>query len=191
MLNPPEFLGGVVRGEIPRPGFASREVAARPVPSSRRVVPSLITALLLCFPLCGLASLRDPIALFASAATPKPESFLELWITLGFMASIAANIFTVVRVSKTQKREITFSFDPASKEDFDRHVVENKREHEQLFSRINAVDRAITARQIELDAKNEQRVTALHNRVNEVLEAVSELRGEVRNIYCVDHRPRP
>ena len=83
-----------------------------------------------------------------------------------------------------------------AKTDFDRLVESNVREHENLFSKIGGVERGANARQdsatrewrefvetkltaIQADTNHGQE--ALHNRINEILAAVSELKGEIRS----------
>lgn len=125
---------------------------------------------------------------FASTGVPEPKSFLELWIAVGFVASILGNVFQMVRGSQRQKREVSFSFTPASKEEFDKHALEDAQVHRELMAEIGRVDRGVVSRLAELpemerriDAKDEVRSKELHDRINDVLSAVSELRGEVHS----------
>jgi hypothetical protein len=128
---------------------------------------------------------------------PDPRFVWELILVLGSLASIGANIATALSVRRTQRREVSFQFTPASKEEFERHVASNKQEHENLFSKIGGVERGSTARldefskewrgalsmqtsEIKLSA--EQRQTVLHNRITDVLGEVRELRGEVNGM---------
>ena len=82
-----------------------------------------------------------------------------------------------------------------SRPDFERHIAENKSDHEGLHKKIGGVERGGIARQdsatkewrdfveTKLTAiQTEQNHSAEHinNRINQILEAVSELRGELR-----------
>jgi hypothetical protein len=69
---------------------------------------------------------------------------------------------------------------------FDRFVDENRREHENIFSKMGGVERGARAH---LDSKletmqkaSEQGRDKLHDRINDVLSAVSELRGTVNEL---------
>ena len=69
---------------------------------------------------------------------------------------------------------------------FAAHVAENKREHENLFAKIGGVERGMAQR---LDGKldtmqrnAEEGREKLHDRINDVLAAVSELRGTVNEM---------
>lgn len=68
---------------------------------------------------------------------------------------------------------------------FDKFVDENRREHENLFSKIGGVERGsrqhLDAALFEMQRSSEQSREKLHERINDVLSAVSELRGEMKN----------
>jgi len=131
--------------------------------------------------------------------TPEPNSFLQLWLAVGFIAVVISNIVLVVNglLNRKQKREVSFSETPASKAEFDKHVEWNRREHENLHGRITNVASDCPARMDglnrdwnkTLDDKITRLISAdnagrekLHDRINEVLEAVSELRGRMDEI---------
>jgi hypothetical protein len=52
------------------------------------------------------------------------------------VTTIAANIAIVYSSRRTQKREVNFAFAPASKEEFDKHVEEDKAEHDRLTAEL-------------------------------------------------------
>lgn len=70
-----------------------------------------------------------------------------------------------------------------AKTEFQSHLEWNRREHENLFAKIGGMDRGITsrieARLDKMEASNNAGRDKIHDRINEVLEAVSELRGRV------------
>lgn len=131
-------------------------------------------------------------------AAPTAAEWGGAWVVLTAAAFFAANIATVVlSLKSSRKREVSFSFEPASKKEFDKHVEENRREHENLFSKIGGVERGQLARMDALskewrsfvDSKFDDLVGAsedgrekLHSRINELLGEFRELRGEVRSI---------
>src|SRR5687767_7356399 len=80
------------------------------------------------------------------ATTPDPKMFTELWVIAAFLLGVAVNVVALVMVGRKQKREVSFSFEPASKEDFEAHIAQNQREHENLFSKIGGVERGISQR---------------------------------------------
>ena len=129
-----------------------------------------------------------------AAATPEPQAFLQFWVIAAFLLGIAVNIVTVIKLARTQKREVSFTFIPASKDEFDKHVQANVREHENIFSRLNGMDRGCAQRMDELSKSVHSRIDTrldtmmredrearakVHERINQVLTAVSELKGKV------------
>lgn len=127
--------------------------------------------------------------------TPSAQGLMDFVLIIGLLASIAGNIAMVVSARKTQKREVSFGFIPAAKDEFDKHVEDNRREHESLFSKIGGVERGHLARMdavsrewrtlvdskmTDLMKSNDEGRENLHRRINEVLAAVSELKGEVK-----------
>lgn len=119
-------------------------------------------------------------------ATPNANSYLQFWLSLSLIASVGASLLAVVGYfsNRKQKREVSFSFEPASKEEFMAHVERNEREHENIFKKIGGVERGAMER---LDAKFAAMQTSaeagrekIHGRINEVLAAVSELKGELK-----------
>ena len=79
-------------------------------------------------------------------ATPDPKLFTAFWVIMSFLAGIAANVATVIALTRKQKREITYGFTPASKEEFVKHVEWNNREHENLFKKIGGAERGSNER---------------------------------------------
>jgi uncharacterized membrane protein len=133
--------------------------------------------------------------MLAETTAPDPKAFLQFWLILGLIFSVLANIVTPVvilsGIGRKQKREVNFAVEPASKVEFDQHVIQNQREHENIFSRLNGADRGHSGQfervrqemhemELRINKSSEERTEKTHNRINEVLEAVSELRGQVR-----------
>lgn len=68
-------------------------------------------------------------------------------ITWGFvlvLTTIAANIVVILTTRRTQKREVSFEFTPASKEEFDELKEHNSRIHDLLFEKIGQVNEGST-----------------------------------------------
>lgn len=79
--------------------------------------------------------------IFADATPPDPNAFLQFWLIIGFLASIFSNIVVavVVLIGRKQKREVSFTFDAASKEEFVKHVEDNDKQRGLLHKRIDDV----------------------------------------------------
>lgn len=124
-----------------------------------------------------------------------PEQFLSNgWTVFIVVCSALANVVTVL-VGLGWRRQQVDNFEgfvPASKEEFERHEDEDRNEHEKLHTRINDMDRGGNARTdgliAKLEARMEVKFTELssqdrvgrektHDRINEVLRAVSRLEG--------------
>jgi hypothetical protein len=104
-----------------------------------------------------------------------------------FVTCVAATAYYIKGLfNGKQKREVSFMETPATKKEFDEHVAWNRREHENLFSKIGGVERGVTAR-IESRLDGMQRDAhegreKLHDRINEVLAEVSKLSGTVEEM---------
>jgi len=127
-------------------------------------------------------------------ATPQAGPFLELWVAVAFLAGVAANLVTLFRVNQKQKREVSFSFEPASKVEFERQVESNRQEHAQIFAKLGGVERGwndrltavhrellerIDARFAEMQREDRESRRVLHERINEVLAAVTRIQGKM------------
>lgn len=120
--------------------------------------------------------------------------------TAGIICSIVAGVLGsasgVIMLFKRQEVQVQQPVDVqlvkalhdqfAAKEDFDRLVEHNAMTHRDLFLKINGVERGARERLEEkLDAmqrSSEEARVRLHQRLNTVLEAVSELRGTVNQM---------
>ena len=122
--------------------------------------------------------------LFAQIEHVNAES-LKTWILIAAaVLVIAVQVRELVGTKK--RREVSFEETPARKTEFDQHVDWNRREHENLFSKIAGVERGVTdrlgAKLVDLEHKAETSRDKLHDRVNDVLSAVSELRGKLEEM---------
>lgn len=108
-------------------------------------------------------------------------------IVAGFlaMAYFVKEIF-FKRESPPQPFEVREAKDFVHKQTFDDFATKNEREHENLFSKIGGVERGA---RIHLDGKLDAMQKSandgqekLHDRINDVLAAVSELRGTVNEL---------
>jgi hypothetical protein len=77
--------------------------------------------------------------IFADAATPNANT---VWLVILVLAGLGGNIATIVAViqgSRKQKREVSFEFVPASKEEFDLQKKHCTDRHAQLFAEIKTL----------------------------------------------------
>lgn len=54
---------------------------------------------------------------------PDPATAWQVILTLGVLVAIGANMITMFRVNRKQQREVSFSFEPASKKEFDQFTI--------------------------------------------------------------------
>ncbi len=83
--------------------------------------------------------------MFASLGTPAPDAnfVLQLLLAAVLIGNALAIWLSIANRRSLQKREITFSFEPASKEEFTAHVERNQKEHDQIFARIGGAERGL------------------------------------------------
>ena len=135
--------------------------------------------------------MHSPI-LFADAL----PSWAETLTVVAFFVSIIGNLAQysmskTMREALKQKQQTELSPQPfivamekefTAKRDFELHVAENKKEHENLFSKIGGVDRGITQRFSEelktLRVERKEDVGELHDKVNDVAKSVAGLEKE-------------
>jgi DNA-binding MarR family transcriptional regulator len=109
----------------------------------------------------------------APAALPDPSHWSSIgWILLGAAALATAlnqvDGFIKRRTGMEDRRTVSFAAEPASKEEFDRHVDHNSAEHRDIFAKLGGVDRG-------LSSKMSAEVQAVHVRVNAVEKAIGGL----------------
>jgi hypothetical protein len=134
------------------------------------------------------------MTLTLAQATPDANT---VWIVIIALASVGANLATIIAVFSArgkQKREISWGFEPASKTEFEKHVEVNRREHENLFSKLGGMERGATTRMDlissewrefvetkfgELQESNKTGHEKLHQRINRVTVGVARLCGKM------------
>lgn len=106
-------------------------------------------------------------------------STIEIIMCIATVGMFATSIITSVFQGRRQKNEVSFSFEPASKKEFEAHMAENKREHENIFHKMGGIERGAQAK-LELVIKegNDSR-EKLHSRINELLPKMGELSRNV------------
>jgi hypothetical protein len=134
-------------------------------------------------PLLVLAFGLKPLALFADppSAAPSPTpAEMGAWMNIAILViNCGCAVVLVFAARSTAKREVTFGFVPASKEEFNRHVLEQAETLRALSGELAALRQEMRNDRDQLLLAAENRVSKLHERINTILEAVSELRGRV------------
>ena len=107
------------------------------------------------------------------------------------VAGLAATAYYIKEMfwsgeKQPQPFEVTKAKQYVHKDAFDKFAEENRYEHENLFSKIGGVERGARAH-LDVKLDNMQRESndgrdKLHDRINDVLAAVSELRGTVNEL---------
>ena len=105
-------------------------------------------------------------------AEAASNSDIITWGIVITLTTVGANVAAVVLAfsNRKQKREVSFGFIPASKDEFDKHVENNKSEHEQLFSKIGGVERGGTA-------NTDKKVDSLRHEITAIGKEVSALQA--------------
>jgi biopolymer transport protein ExbB/TolQ len=141
---------------------------------------------------------------FLAAATPDATHFMQFVLSVGLVLSVVVNVVALFKLGKTQKREVSFSFEPASKKEFDEHVQANRREFDEhvkanermfeeigkdashrrqfIYDKIDKTEGKVMAALGELRRENMTETKAMHERVNQVLKEISEVRGEMKRM---------
>lgn len=128
----------------------------------------------------------NPNIFLADAVVPTWAAFVGAVV---LVASVAGNWAQVVMARRKEKEppqpfRVELEREFTSNIEFHRHLEDNKREHENLFSKIGGVERGmgnkLDAKFTEMQRSAEEGREKLHNRVNDVLTAVSQLQGELR-----------
>lgn len=146
--------------------------------------------------------------LFADAvATPNANSFLQLWLSVGMMASVVANIVTIFMMNRKQSRvvgpqpfEVKESHDfarekdcAARSEEAHRRIEDLRRERTQdmkdaaysrksIYAEIKTTNDQTRKHIDEVRSELSQGTADVHARVNDVLQAVSTLAGKIEQM---------
>jgi hypothetical protein len=128
--------------------------------------------------------------------TVGADDFWKFWCIVSSLTAMLASLSQIISLflNRRERREVSFAFDPAGKEEFEKHLARNEQEHRDIFARIGGVERGAIARadtvkreiEARLDHKfdefarehNESR-TKLHERINQILQGVARLEGRI------------
>ena len=116
---------------------------------------------------------------------PSSAAISQFWIVAGFFLSIAASgtaiVVSIIMVAsnKKQRREVTFGFEPASKDEFEKHLAWDRQEHRDLFSKIGGVERGAQNKLEAAIASGNVSREKLHGRINDLMSAIARLEGKL------------
>jgi hypothetical protein len=130
------------------------------------------------------------LALILAQAEGVPSEYIKNFALVLAGAAATAYYVKVLFWGESPKTPQPFTVSTAKdyvhKEDFNKLVDENNLAHRDLFSKIGGVERG-TRQHLEnkldaMQASQDEGRDKLHNRINLVLEAVSEFRGTVNEM---------
>ena len=128
---------------------------------------------------------------------PAAQSLYDFFLVLALFASIGGNLALIYATRAKAKREVTFGFIPAAKEEFDKHVAHDAKEHDQLWAKIGGLDRNATAKLDaitkewrgfvdtklgELSAESNEGGQRLWDKLSRVGEDVARLSGDTQQL---------
>lgn len=112
------------------------------------------------------------------------NSELGAWLyAAATVAQLAATLTVLITINSKQRREVSFAGAPVDKEDFEKHVQWDKEIHDHLFAKLGGTERGVKAELLARLDKYEEQSTdsrrAIHQRLDELLKAVSMIQGEL------------
>ncbi len=122
--------------------------------------------------------------------TPDPQALTQFLIVLGFLGSIVASLVAIRSSNRAQKREVSFADEFATRaqhDDLKGRVDKIADEIRSEFARLDQ-KRSVSIAGVHDDLENaiaalragvKQDVEGVHDRINVVLAAVSELKGRL------------
>ncbi len=117
--------------------------------------------------------------LLAQIETVPAEALKNFVLIVAGIAALAYYIKEIFAGKK--KREVSFEFTPANKEEFQDHLDWDRREHENLFRKISGVERGaadrLDHRLAEMQRSAEEGREKLHKRINTISVGVARLCG--------------
>ncbi len=120
-------------------------------------------------------------AFHASAQTaPATPAEIGTWLNIAILLINSGCAITMVLTARrSARREVTFGFVPAGKEEFDRHVLAQAEALKAFNGELAALREEMRKDRDQILLAGENRVSKLHERINTILEAVSEMRGRI------------
>lgn len=119
--------------------------------------------------------------ILADLPAPTPASTWQFFLVVAAVSGVLVNIVTIFFLlgNRKERREVSFTVEPASKEEFEKLVIQNRHEHENIFSKIGGVERGADAKMAAMMKESNEGREKIHKRINEVLAGVSRLEGKL------------
>jgi hypothetical protein len=131
--------------------------------------------------------------MIAEALTSADEASFN-WHVIVAMLQILSPVFALGiflwkqsnpdKVNIQQPLKVDVIKDLATKEELRSHREEVIREQNKLEQRMTHLERKMESDKTEIIEAGEERVVKLHNRMNEVLSGLSELKGEIKGRFA-------
>ena len=111
-----------------------------------------------------------------TAPSPTPAGFWEFWLTLAFLAGVAVNVVTLIVLlsGRKERREISWAFEPASKEDFEAHKAAFEAQREHCASRNSQIFKSIETTNARIDAAIKETQRHLEGKIDETRERIED-----------------
>jgi len=105
--------------------------------------------------------------------------FLQLLVTLNTIGGVAVAVFTVAAFfsNRKQRREVSFGFIPAAKDEFDKHVAWNQKEHDNLFAKLGGLERGAAAK---IQTLSREWRDVLNDKIFELIRSNEESRQKIQ-----------
>lgn len=110
---------------------------------------------------------------------PDPTLAWNVILILGIILNLGVAGMSLARSRQVQRREVSFAEAFASRGELIEIKSDVHRLQTRLDSHIDQLRSEIKSERLIQDEKNDKRSAALNTRINDVLEAVSELRGKL------------
>jgi hypothetical protein len=127
--------------------------------------------------------------IFADAPIPNANT---TWLVINSLMAFAAAFATVGLYFNSRKRQETAVYPQplvialekefVHQKQFDAYKADQAESRRRLYERHEELREELHEMENRINAQGEERTVKVHERVNEILLAVGELRGEVRNL---------
>jgi hypothetical protein len=108
---------------------------------------------------------------------PDPNSLLQFFLIIGLLGSVGGHIVTMLNLRRSQRREVSFTAEYASKEEIAEIKQDLKGLNQKWESTISTLALEMKHDLGQISANNELRAAKLHERIDKILEGVARLQG--------------
>jgi hypothetical protein len=97
-------------------------------------------------------------------------------IVVSVVCVIIMTVLAWVTLYRRNRTEVSFTGTPVDKKEFDKHVEENRGEHERIFAKLGGVERGVEGR---LNAKLDAMAAESKNDREKLHERINPIEGEI------------